>query len=105
MSLQEIFDWIAKILLVPEYYSSWERNSTLALTAFSLLVGWVLSKLFAPHFRGKIVLLALSIAGFLSYWLVLFNMGGVFWYQSVVRLAFITLFVWLIFSFEDNKAG
>jgi uncharacterized protein involved in response to NO len=86
----DVLELAGRMLLVPPYYSDAERDFAVAASAFFAVVGVVVGRSMLRGAGNRIlgVLLLLLIAIFFAYWLVLYDMGGVFYWQTAFRSAF-----------------
>ena len=108
MNISDIIALAGKILLVPDYYTTWEVGLSVAASILLAVIGVAGSKIagFRLNCIGFIVLAIILVASFLWYWLYLYDKGGMFIWQTVCRAVFFLAFGVLMGSFGNaEKTG
>ena len=94
--VDQIFELLSRILLVPSYYTPFERNVSLGATVLFVLVGYILAKLISTTNAIRLVLTLAIVILAIVYWFFLYNLAGVFLVQLGCRAIIATLLAWVL---------
>lgn len=84
MSVDDLVRLLGKIFLVPYYYSNFEISLNVAVTILGLVIGVYIPR----HLDLRLLrwtALIVAVAAFLIYWAALYEIAGIFWYQTACR--------------------
>jgi hypothetical protein len=103
MEFKDLFEVIKELIGIPYYYTERERSISISLSVIAGIIGFfVLRRLVPQTKRNTIITSVLFVLSSLFY-AYLFEMGGVYFLQTMCRVLILLTICFLI-PYDNDKA-